>query len=73
MKEVGKDFLTEPEAAKLLTISLSALRAWRRAGEGPPHFRVGKRLVRYRAGDVRDWLLSNRVDFGETARGPEAA
>jgi predicted DNA-binding transcriptional regulator AlpA len=38
--------------------------AWN--GSGPPLIRIGRRAVRYRRGDIRDWIEQRRID-------PEAA
>ncbi len=30
-------------------------------GDGPPMIKVGSRMVRYRVGDLREWIESRRV------------
>ena len=47
--------LTPEELAEYLTIPIATIYAWRYQGKGPPGFRVGRHL-RYREGDVEDWL-----------------
>ena len=46
--------------------SLGTIRRWRREGRGPLFIRIG-RLVRYRVGDVRNFLNS-RPSGGEGGR-----
>lgn len=48
----------EARAAGLLDLSASGLRKMRIAGTGPKSFRVGKRQIRYRISDLREWLLA---------------
>ena len=37
------------------------LSAWRGDG-GPPMIRIGRRAVRYRRGDILNWIAARRVD-----------
>ena len=53
--------LTEDQAAQLLGLSGSALRAWRQRGRGPRYLRIN-RTVRYREADVRAFLDASVVD-----------
>lgn len=46
------------EAAKACGRSVSTLRAWRRRGEGPPSFKVGRRIA-YRRVEVADWVVGS--------------
>lgn len=48
------DFLTEKQVADLLTVTPTAVRYWRRMGEGPRWYRFG-RAVRYTHSDVTEW------------------
>lgn len=49
-------YLTESQVAELLGLSPRTLQAWRyRGGHTPQFIKVG-RAVRYRLGDVKDWL-----------------
>ena len=48
--------LTERQVGRQLNVSDSAVRRWRRTGEGPPWIRVGKRLVRYDLAELRKWI-----------------
>jgi predicted DNA-binding transcriptional regulator AlpA len=47
--------LDEREAADLLHINHRTLANWRVRGGGPRFVKIG-RLVRYRAGDISDWI-----------------
>jgi excisionase family DNA binding protein len=49
------ELLTAPQLARYLGVPLSTIYHWRGKGEGPPGFRVGKRL-QFRATDVAEWL-----------------
>jgi excisionase family DNA binding protein len=51
-----EDFLGPDHLAAVLGVSRETIRKWRRDGFGPRFMRVGPRLVRVRAGDVRAWL-----------------
>jgi predicted DNA-binding transcriptional regulator AlpA len=53
--------LSNEEIAEIAQVPLSSVRKWPSEGKGPRRFRLGK-YVRYRAGDVRDWLLTHSVD-----------
>lgn len=52
-------FLTEKQAARLLSISFRTLQAWRRTGVGPAFIKLG-RAVRYRQQDLVDWANGHR-------------
>jgi excisionase family DNA binding protein len=52
-------FLTEKQAARLLSMSHRTLQAWRRTGIGPSFIKLG-RAVRYRRDDVIAWANANR-------------
>jgi excisionase family DNA binding protein len=52
-------FLTEKQAARVLSLSHRTLQAWRRVGFGPAFVRLG-RAIRYRREDVLAWANSNR-------------
>ncbi len=61
--------LTITETSQLLRAPVATLRYWRHKGEGPPAFKVGRRLV-YRERDVQAWIESQRR--AEAARHREA-
>jgi hypothetical protein len=48
-------------AARLLGLSPLGLADLRRKGGGPPFYRVGRRAVRYRLGDLRAWIAARTV------------
>jgi len=52
------DAMTESELARRASVSVAALRKWRRDGTGPRFLRLG-RLIRYLVGDVDIWLHSH--------------
>jgi excisionase family DNA binding protein len=49
--------VTEPEAARLLAVSVRTLQAWRVQDAGPPYVRVG-RLIRYVRSSLAAWIKS---------------
>ena len=49
------DLLLLPEVAQITRQSVSTLRWLRHKGEGPPGFKVGRRLL-FRRGEVEAWL-----------------
>lgn len=50
--------LTEKETAALLRISVKALQRWRCRGTGPKFLKFGS-CVRYRRGDLQDFVLQS--------------
>jgi predicted DNA-binding transcriptional regulator AlpA len=53
--------LLPAEVASLLALSVRTLEGLRLRGGGPPFVRLG-RSVRYRRGDVIDWILNRRIN-----------
>lgn len=51
--------LKEHDAADLICQSVRTLQKWRVTGAGPQFFKIG-RSVRYRRGDVIDWVNKHR-------------
>jgi hypothetical protein len=47
--------------ARLLGLKPLGLADMRRKGGGPPFYRVGRRAVRYRLGDVRAWVSARTI------------
>lgn len=43
------------DVSALLQVPVATLRYWRQRGEGPPSFRLGKRVM-YRRADVGAWV-----------------
>lgn len=62
----GVGVLTDPEAAKYLSLSPQTLRNWRLRGEGPPFCRIGRRRIAYRIVDL-DAFLEAKLVGGESA------
>jgi excisionase family DNA binding protein len=40
----SQDVLSIQEVAKLLNVPVSTIYAWKRRGEGPPYYKVGRKL-----------------------------
>jgi len=55
-----KNFLTEAQTAKVLSLSVKCLQKWRHSGVGPKHVKFG-RAVRYSISDLHDYIVSCRV------------
>jgi predicted DNA-binding transcriptional regulator AlpA len=53
-----EETLSTKEVAAWLGVSVQFLEIGRTRGYGPKFVRITKRLVRYRVGDVLDWLKS---------------
>jgi hypothetical protein len=68
--------VTEDEVARILRVSVTSLRRWRREGRGPIYRKLG-RTVRYRSNDLSDFVASaGRVSTsgtGGTSLGRRAA
>ena len=47
--------LLMPEVAEETRTPIDTLRYWRHVGEGPPSFKLGRRVM-YRAEDVAKWI-----------------
>ena len=50
------EIVRPPEAASLLSVSLSLLKKWRLSGGGPRFVRLGGRAIGYRRCDLLDWI-----------------
>jgi len=44
------------QTSRYLGVTEAALRLWREKGGGPPWFKAGPRLVRYRRTDLDEWI-----------------
>lgn len=51
--------MTTSEVSALVRRSPETLRYWRHRNEGPPSFRLGRRVM-YRRGDVSAWIEAAR-------------
>ncbi|MBH5141436.1 helix-turn-helix transcriptional regulator [Rhodococcus erythropolis] len=63
--ESPSEYLTTAQLSGAYTIPVATLRYWRHKGDGPPSFRLGRRVV-YRRADVDEWL---RAQEAATTRG----
>jgi predicted DNA-binding transcriptional regulator AlpA len=50
------EIVRPPEAASLLSVSLSLLKKWRLAGSEPRFVRLGRRAIGYRRVDLLAWV-----------------
>ena len=53
------DLLTASEAAQRLRRPEETLRYWRWKGEGPPSFKIGRRVM-YDAADLAAWIETQK-------------
>jgi predicted DNA-binding transcriptional regulator AlpA len=53
--ETERLLLNLEDVSALLQVPVATLRYWRQRGEGPPSFRLGKRVM-YRRSDVGAWV-----------------
>lgn len=53
------DYVSEATLEERTEISRRQWQRWRTKGNGPPCVILGRRLVRYRWGDVVDWLMQS--------------
>ncbi|ANI91262.1 helix-turn-helix domain-containing protein [Dietzia timorensis] len=58
---IETQWLTEPEAAEFLRISVNALRFQRREGRGPNFYKFGK-FVRYAEADLVEWARAQSAN-----------
>jgi predicted DNA-binding transcriptional regulator AlpA len=63
------DLLKPAEVAQMLHTTERSLYLWRQAERGPAYVRLNARTIRYRRGDVAEWLANRRVDNAERERG----
>lgn len=65
-----QDYLNTDQAAGYVKLAASTLTKKRLFGDGPPFFKIGRRVV-YRRADLDAWLSAHRrtstSDAGETA------
>jgi predicted DNA-binding transcriptional regulator AlpA len=57
--------LTRREVAEILGFQTATLARWAWKKEGPPFMKVGRKSVRYRASELRDWVLDRAQHRGE--------
>lgn len=51
--------IREFEAAELLGFSYRTLQGWRVRGGGPKFCKISQRAIRYRVGDLLEWIEEN--------------
>ena len=51
-----ESILREQEAADRLLVSVRTLQRWRVQGQGPVYLKLGRKLVAYTEGDLREYL-----------------
>jgi len=61
---------TTDEVARILRVSSSTLKLWRRQGIGPPFIRY-RSAVRYREADVEKWVYLRTVKTDEAQGTPK--
>ena len=61
--------LDQKQAARILGVSTAAMEWWRAHDEGPPWFRVGRKLVRYHPRALRAWIEAQAQAAGVKQRG----
>ena len=54
-------YVSDVEAAKILSVSPQSMRNWRCIGRGPAYSKRG-RMVRYRVQDLLDFMGERRID-----------
>ena len=54
-----EEILTASQVAEILGVTTKTLAYWRSCGEGPTHFVIGTRTVRYRRSDLDRWLAAS--------------
>jgi predicted DNA-binding transcriptional regulator AlpA len=59
--------ITRSDLPQYLPVASQTLARWATEGQGPRFIKLGRRLVAYRAGDLREWLYSrsrqNTIDY----------
>ena len=58
MNTEARLIVREVEAARLLAVSVAALRRWRREGRGPSFVRL-ERCIGYRLADLQSFITEN--------------
>ncbi len=61
MEQVRDHYVSDVEAAKIISSSPQTLRNWRHLGRGPCYSNRG-RMVRYKVQDLLDFMAAGRID-----------
>lgn len=56
LPENGDTLIRRNDVPRYLPIATQTLARWAVEGQGPCFIKLGRRLVAYRAGDLREWL-----------------
>mgnify|MGYP001303595261 CR=1 FL=1 len=59
LPDVDDTLIPRSEVPRYIPIKSQTLARWATEGSGPPFVKLGKRLVAYRSGDLRQWLHDN--------------
>jgi len=65
--DAGAQFISDVEVARRTSIQRPTLQAWRAKGEGPPFFRVGRRVL-YDWVQVEAWIRSRQVGLSQPSQ-----
>jgi predicted DNA-binding transcriptional regulator AlpA len=67
LPENDDTLIRRSELPKYIPIAPQTWARWATESQGPPFIKLGRRLVAYRAGDLREWLYSqsrqNTIDL----------
>lgn len=59
LPEEDDTLIPRSEVPRYIPIKAQTLARWATEGSGPSFVKLGKRLVAYRSGDLRQWVRSN--------------
>lgn len=62
LKADGFVYLTPKDVAEILQVKIQTVYTWSRNGDGPPYWRIGPRMIRYRSDEFEVWLASTRAN-----------
>lgn len=65
-------FLLMADVSEITRLSIDTLRYLRKVGDGPPSFRLGRRVV-YSEGALREWIRQHQEADASSARRGDAA
>ena len=61
LPENDDTLITRSDLPQYIPVASQTLARWAVEGQGPRFIKVGRRLVAYRAGDLREWLHNQSV------------
>ncbi|MGD0635403.1 MAG: helix-turn-helix domain-containing protein [Beijerinckiaceae bacterium] len=62
MSSENDRYLSEDEFCEQFKIAPRTAQRWRQTGDGPKWVRIGKRFIRYRQGDAREWVKAHTFE-----------